>query len=379
MRLLFWSELFRPHLGGVEVWSAQLIHALQARGHECLAIAAHGPTSQPDTTVFEGIPVQRFSFHAALLGGDLAAIKAVQRAVASAKRVFRPDLIHLNTSQPSLFFHERTAAAYPCPTLLTVHEPPLDSARENSLLGRTLLAADWVVCVSHATQADVLSLASGVRDKCSVIHNAYAASAVDVDEELSRQSLLGVGRLVREKGFDLAIEALAKLPTDVRLTIVGDGPVRADLVNLAERCGVSNRVTFTGWLEPSAVDGLMRRAGIVVVPSRWREPFGLVALQGAAAGRPVVAFASGGLTEIVVHDQTGLLVALERGSDGLADAIASLLRDPERGDAMGRAARERQQREFDFDRFVSRYESLYGQIAAKPRASAAAISRGAPP
>ena len=60
----------------------------------------------------------------------------------------------------------------------------------------------------------------------------------------------------------------------------------------------------------------MRRAGIVVVPSRWREPFGLVALQGAAAARPVVAFATGGLAEIVVDGETGMLVALERGSDG---------------------------------------------------------------
>jgi glycogen(starch) synthase len=376
MRLLFWSELFRPHLGGVEVWSAQLIHALQARGHDCLAIASHGPTAQPDETVFEGLPVRRFSFHSALLSGDLGAIRRVQQAVAAAKRAFRPDLIHLNTSQPSLFFHERTTAAYPCRTLLTVHEPPLDSARENSLLGRTLTAVDRVVCVSHAMQNDVLCLASAVRDKCSVVHNAYLAPS-PIDEVPSRRSLLCVGRIVREKGFDLAIEALAKLPQDVRLDIVGDGPARAELESLAARCGVSNRVTFAGWREPHEVDELMQRAGIVVVPSRWREPFGLIALQGAAAARPVVAFATGGLAEIVVHGETGLLVDLERGSAGLADAIASLLCDPERGDAMGRAARERQRREFDYDCFVSRYEALYRQIVST-HAGAAPVSRESP-
>ena len=76
-------------------------------------------------------------------------------------------------------------------------------------------------------QNDVLCLASAVRDKCSVVHNAYLAPSL-VDEVPSRRSLLCVGRIVREKGFDLAIEALAKLPQDVRLDIVGDGPARAE-------------------------------------------------------------------------------------------------------------------------------------------------------
>src|SRR5262249_51868445 len=136
MRLLFWSELFRPHIGGVEVWSVPLIHALQALGHQCVAMASHGPPRQPDESQFASIPGHPFPFHSALLRGDLRAIKQITVSVAALKRAFAPDVIHFNTSQPSLFFHERTMSAHVCPTLFTVHEAPVASALGNSLLCR---------------------------------------------------------------------------------------------------------------------------------------------------------------------------------------------------------------------------------------------------
>src|SRR6185369_11098092 len=147
MRVLYWTELFRPDIGGVEVVSVPLIHALQARGCAFLVVAAHGRVALPDDTVYHGIPVHRCHFHRVLLSRDPRAVRTVIEQVAALKGSFRPDLIHLNTSQPSLFFHQHTTTAYPCPTLISLYEPIL-AAGENSLLGRTLQQADWAIAMS---------------------------------------------------------------------------------------------------------------------------------------------------------------------------------------------------------------------------------------
>jgi glycogen(starch) synthase len=364
MRLLFWSELFLPDIGGVEIWSAQLIHALQRKGHDCLAVACQGPNPMPDRSIFEGIPVHRFRFHAALLRKDLAAIKKLVADVAALKREFQPDVIHINSSQPSVLFHEKSAAAVACATLVTVHEPPILAAR-NSMLARLLRRADWVVGVSQAMRDDAQSLVPDIANRCSVIYNA-----VDEEPEVvaplnpDAHELFCVGRLVPEKGWDIAIRALGHVRNaypNVRMTIVGDGPERSNLEALAAEIGVSRSVRFTGWVSPSDVSPLLRSAFVVLMPSRWREPFGLVALQAAEAGRPVVASRVGGLAEIVVDGVTGILVPPD-DSDSLAVAIRELLASPVTASRMGVAARRHKRGKFDYGRFVTSYEQLYSRL-----------------
>jgi glycosyltransferase involved in cell wall biosynthesis len=279
MRLLFWSELFLPDIGGVEVWSAQLIHALQRKGHECLAVACRGPNPMPDKSTFEGIPVHRFGFHAALLRKDLAAVKKLAAEVSALKREFQPDVIHINTSQPSVLFHEKSAAAVASATLVTVHEPPILHAR-NSMLARLLRGADWVVGVSQAMLDDAQSLVPDIANRSSVIYNAVDdESAAVTPLSCDTRQLFCVGRLVQEKGWDVAIRALKDVRNaypDVRMAIVGDGPERSNLEGLAAELGLSEAVRFTGWVSPSEVGTLLQSAFLVLIPSRWREPFGLV-------------------------------------------------------------------------------------------------------
>lgn len=366
MRILFWCELFRPHIGGVELWSVDLIHALQGRGYEFLAIATHGPIRQPNETEFAGIAVHRFSFHGALLNRDVGLIKSTIEKVAALKKRFRPDMIHINTSQPSVFFHHKTVSAFPCPTLFTVHEPPSLSAGANSLLGRVLEAADGVVAVSSAMHEDVLELAPAVGDKCHIIHNAIlptATGATDIDFEQAR--LLCLGRLVPEKGFDLALEAFAKVHRrhpNARLIIAGDGPSRGQLERQAASLDVASHVDFLGWVDPDDVNGLIERATLVIIPSRWREPFGLVALQAGEYSRPVVAFAVGGLPDIVINERTGLLVPAE-DSTAMAQALSRLLDNPKAAISMGAAGHQRIRDKFDYRRFVSRYQAAYEKVA----------------
>jgi glycogen(starch) synthase len=133
------------------------------------------------------------------------------------------------------------------------------------------------------------------------------------------------------------------------------------LEGLAAELGLSEAVRFTGWVSPSEVGTLLQSAFLVLIPSRWREPFGLVALQAGEAGRPVVASRIGGLAEIVVDGVTGILVPPD-DSGSLAIAIRDLLASPATASRMGAAARRHKRSKFDYATFVASYEQLYVRL-----------------
>ena len=111
----------------------------------------------------------------------------------------------------------------------------------------------------------------------------------------STLDLLFVGQLIRGKGVQLLLQAMAQMKTPRTLDIVGTGNMEGKLKALAERLGLAERVRFNGFQQNP--QDWMRRAACVVVPSFWQEPYGLVAAEAVALGRPVVAFAIGGLPE----------------------------------------------------------------------------------
>jgi glycosyltransferase involved in cell wall biosynthesis len=135
--------------------------------------------------------------------------------------------------------------------------------------------------------------------------------------------ILALGRLHRNKGFDVLIRALALLP-GVRARIAGEGPERAALERLAQSCGVAERLELPGWSHDQA--GLLAGCDLLVCPSRF-EPLGNVVIEAFSAGRPVVAAAVAGPVELIDPGRTGLLVPPEDPAR-LAGAIRSVLDDP---------------------------------------------------
>jgi glycosyltransferase involved in cell wall biosynthesis len=173
-----------------------------------------------------------------------------------------------------------------------------------------------------------------------------------------------VGRLVTaQKGQDLMIRAMPEVLRqcpDAVLLIVGDGPDRATVGALASRLGRASAVRFLGWRDDIA--GLLAASNVVAVPSMIDEAFGLTALEGMAAGRPVIAFASGGLPELVRHGETGFLVP--RGDlAGLAAAILRLLTDAALRHRLGAAGR-RVAAAFTSEARVNALSDIYERIAA---------------
>jgi glycosyltransferase involved in cell wall biosynthesis len=148
------------------------------------------------------------------------------------------------------------------------------------------------------------------------------------------------GRLVPDKGFDLLLAAFAEVAEefpDVQLDVAGDGPERSSLHRLATSLGIADRVRFRGWVRANSMPGFYGRALISVLPSPMNEGLPTVLLEAALAGCALIGTDVGGIRDIVHPDRTGILVP-PNDPDALADALRTLLRDPEKAQRLGAEA-----------------------------------------
>ena len=368
MRILYWSELFYPYIGGVEVLSAHLLRALREHDHELTVVTTHGALDLPDEDVWEGLPVHRIGFRDALTARDPARIGECVAAVRALKDSFRPDVVHLNVTDASAFFHLASSTAHPCPSLIAVRVAiPENGAGPDTLLRRLLTSAAWVTANSRAIHDDLLRVLPELADRSSVVYNALPDPGAPTEPPAGAAPIvLGLGRLVRDKGFDLAVEAFAQVRVrcpGARLALAGDGPERAALERQAAETGLDGAVEFRGWVAPEAVPSIIAESAVVVVPSRWREAFCLVALEASLLARPVVVTAVGGLPEVVADGETGLVVAKEDAAS-LAAALARLLDDPALARRLGTEGARRARRLFGFEAYVDAHEELYARVTA---------------
>ena len=170
------------------------------------------------------------------------------------------------------------------------------------------------------------------------------------------------GRLAEQKGVDdllYALDILQHVLPDLRTLIAGEGPLRGRLEGLAVAFGLRDKVRFLGHRED--VPRLLAAADLLVLPSRY-EGLPNVVLEAMRAGKPVVATAAPGTTEVVAHDATGLLVPVGKPTE-LARAIRTLVLDPELGRRLGAAGRDRLDRDFRSDAMIARFAALYEDIA----------------
>src|SRR5688572_17826772 len=142
MRVLFWSEQFWPRIGGIEVWGTRLLRALRERGYEFAVVASQETRGLPSEEHYNGIAVCRLPFWPALTCRNVGQLMDIKRAVTGLKRTFKPDLIHLNLTGPSVYFHLQTAESHPAPLLVSLHQPlENQSGRNASVVCRVLRSA----------------------------------------------------------------------------------------------------------------------------------------------------------------------------------------------------------------------------------------------
>ena len=374
MKILFWTEVFWPHIGGAEIFCLNLYKSLRDRGHELILITDLNRPNLAERAEVEGLPVYRLPFREGLTG-KVDQLAYAKKRVAALKEEFHPDLIHLHTYGPASIFHVESQQRRRIPTLMTLHVHPNFSLKPGSdFLNYLTRSIDGFSAVSSSVFAEGAEYFPDPSLKKYCIVNAIPEPTKVPEPATSHEPacLLSLGRMVSEKGFKTALQAFSRLAEtfpDLKYVIAGDGPDLAALKGEANRLGIASRVDFRGWVAPQDIPALMAESAMVLVPSEWEEPFGLVALEAAHLGKAVVATRSGGLPEIVMEGETGRLV--EKGkADEMAQAVADLLHDPEMTQAMGRRARKRAREVFPYEPMVDRYERAYAEIlAAAPRKS----------
>jgi glycosyltransferase involved in cell wall biosynthesis len=248
------------------------------------------------------------------------------------------------------------------------HEVMPVNARYRQLFRAIANRVACVVCVSK-TVADSIGRLGVDPAKIVVVHNGTALDDTPDTHRLAMPVRLGIaGQVAEWKGHDDLVEAIARLDDrrSVVVTVFGRGNDEyvAALEEKARRLGVADRIQWRGFV--TATREIYDEIDVCLVPSRFEEPFGLVALEAGLSGRPVIATRVGGLSEIVVDGETGLLVEPSR-PDRLAAAISALVSEPDRIAAMGSAARKRCRQEFSYERFIDRFTDVIDRIGGTSR------------
>jgi glycosyltransferase involved in cell wall biosynthesis len=241
----------------------------------------------------------------------------------------------------------------------TLDPRPLPAAyRRATNAVQALAAADLAISYSSAVDRH---LAVNDIARRVVIPLFTTMQPVSGSGHAERRRVVFAGRVVAPKGVNVLIRAARDV--DGEFVICGDGWKLAAMRRLAERLGVSERVHFRGWVGAEQLARELAEASIVAVPSLWPEPFGLAGIEAFAAGRPVVASATGGIGDWLHDGVNGLSV--EPGDAGaLARALNDLLADPDRQATMGRAGRRTVAERFTREHHVAALIEAYGRARA---------------
>jgi glycosyltransferase involved in cell wall biosynthesis len=348
---------------GFGTFVAAHVEALRAQGVDVRVVANRDPR------VHRGIVTKYGSLGRATARATLGTLKRGQHI----------DVIEAHIAYPTGMIARPAARLLGAPLVLHAHGADVLAIPERSTYHRRLArstfgAASVIVANSRFLAGEISQRFPGVTDRVSVISPGIEFDRFTADGSEPRWGVLFVGRLIPEKGVDVLIRAMAPHGTDAdsgdvaptrlpfpTLTILGDGPERPHLRELAAELGVS--LELRGDAPPAIVAAAMRRAQVVVVPSVYREPLGLVAIEAMASGAIVVASATGGLIETVLDGETGLTAPagdprVLRQTIGRALAIST---DPIAGPAM-RAAGRRMAASHDIRRSATACIALYGTL-----------------
>jgi glycosyltransferase involved in cell wall biosynthesis len=344
--------------GGVEKYVALIARGLREAGDEVriLTSSAGGGAAVADHVAFG---THRLLPQTVLQIANPVAAREMRRAVAD----FRPDVVHVSMFEmhlsPSVLAAVRTV---PSVVNIAYYKPICP-------IGLKLLPDDSLCTVQPGLvcwRGGCTSLPQWLRDRprYARIRREIARAAVVtcsrwLQAELSQAAIdadwafwpveppgptfrrapaadplfVFIGRLTREKGAELLVQALARIRADgssARVRVVGEGPLRPRLERLVDELGLQEAVEFLGWVAPDRVEEQLQDAWALVAPSLWAEPLGLAALEAVVRGVPVIASAAGGHAETVEHEVSGLLFP-----NGDVVALAGHLADVASGHAFG--------------------------------------------
>ena len=383
MNVLFLTHSF-PRSEGDAAGSfiLRLAVALRSENVNVRVVAPAGP-GLPSSDEIEGISIERFRYaprryeklaYTGNMANDVASSWTARLALVGflgsdfihsvrVRRSFEPELVHAHWWFPNGVVGTWVSGLAHIPLVTTLHGTDVRLVRKvgvaKPLFAHVLKHSAAVTTVSRWLKDETEVLVPGVHP--TVAPMPVATSLFSPGSSRNGQKLLFVGRLNDQKGADHLVRALAAMKTPAAsLDVVGDGPNREALQQLAQQLGVSSRIRWHGQLSQSELPLLYQRAAAVVIPS-VDEGLGLVAVEALLCETPVVAFDSGGLRDVIQHEKTGLLV--KPGDSGaLANALDDLLAREGRGSGLGRAGRLYALSAFAPESAARRYAEIYRQV-----------------
>lgn len=335
MKILIYSYAFSPSVGGIESVSASLAGEFSRQGHEVRLVTETVGAENEE----HGFPVIRKP-------GALALFSCYQWA----------DVVWHNNVSMRLFW-PRFFSKAPCfVTTQTWLSGTLEKETLASHLKRLTLRCCRNISISHA-------IAKHIQTPSVILGNPYNSELYQVDEAIVRElRLVFVGRLVSDKGLMILLKALLQLQSlklYPALTVVGSGPERAICEDFVNASGLGQQVRFLGAMSGRPLMEVFNAHEILVIPSLWAEPFGVVALEGIACGCVVLGTKDGGLKEAI--GPCGI-VCDNNSVDALTDSLGLLLTKPDLRETL-RAQAKSHLRNFSSASVASKYLSLF---AAQP-------------
>jgi starch synthase len=394
MRVDVVSKEYPPQVyGGAGVHVAELVRALREVDDVEARVHCFGPPrGEPRTWGYAEPPG---------LTGANAAIRTLGVDLEMVAGCAGTNVVHSHTWYANMAGH-LAKLLHSVPHVVTAHSlEPMRPWKAEQLGGgyavsswveRTAYeAADAIIAVSSAMRADVLRSYPAVDpDRVHVVHNgidterwspvadADRVRALGVDPD--RRSVIFVGRITRQKGLPLFLRAAAALPPDVQLVLCAGAPdtpeIEAEVRGLVDDLAATREgvVWIPEMLPRNDVVALLSAATVFACPSIY-EPLGIVNLEAMACETAVVATATGGIPEVVVHGETGWLVPIEQADDGtgtpldpdryvadLGAALTEAVSDPDRAQRYGEAGRRRAEEAFSWGAIAQRTLDIYGTL-----------------
>jgi starch synthase len=396
MRVDILSKEYPPEIyGGAGVHVAELVRALRARDDVDARVHAFGaPRDEAGTASYADL---------AELADANGAVRTLGVDLAMAGACAGADVVHSHTWYANMGGH-LASLLHGAPHVVSAHSLEPMRPWKAEQLGGGYAVSSWIEKTAYDAAAAVIAVSGAMRDdvlrsypdvdpaKVHVVHNGIDTelwsprSAPDRVRELGvdpdRPSVVFVGRITRQKGLPLFLRAAAQLPPDVQLVLCAGAPdtpeIEQEVRGLVEGLAASRSgVVWIAEMLPRAdVVALLSQATVFACPSIY-EPLGIVNLEAMACETAVVATATGGIPEVVVHGETGWLVPIEQATDGtgtpldpeqyvadLAAALVDATADPDRAKARGRAGRARAQEAFGWPAIAESTLDVYRSVGA---------------
>ncbi|MDR0437556.1 MAG: glycosyltransferase family 4 protein [Bacteroidales bacterium] len=344
MKICFFNTI--KTWGGGENWHLKTAQSLQAKGFDVVIVADQNSVLSQRASD-EGLSVKHFSIH------NLSFFNPFKRcAIRNYFLREKFDVVIFNSSQELKIVANAAAKAK---VERIIYRRGSAIPIKNSFLNRkNFKKLTDIIVNSEATKKTILQNNPNLfpAEKITVIYNGIDvqafSSAITKPSQNAVPIIGNLGRCVYQKGQDILLQAAEKLKQRgvvCQFVIGGEGPLLADLKLQAKQLGISEMVDFSGFVENSK--RFLQAIDIFVLPSRW-EGFGYVIAEAMASSKPVVAFDISSNSELIEHEQTGILVPFP-DVDLLADAIEKLANDPILRECFGKRGKEIVAEKFCFE------------------------------